>query len=783
MEFPAAGSAARPFPVTSSSTPPFPVSSSTAPPFPATADSAVSPFYATPSPRPLAAALTPSAGGQPGELSAAELEAQRKKRQTQACEYCRQKKIRCNSDKPTCDNCKKRNLTCSYAASQSKRVHRQGYIEKLEQRLETMERLIEPLKPEGPAPPKRRRAGSHSRTTDDSPVTAMAAIPISATTSTTTSSSSSSTTTTTLTAAGGHYPGVTGSPVSSPAFHPPVRYSLPSLHLAHPARPGSLGPRVSNVVLPSADSLMSLSRSEPTGNLPEFRRHSHDEEARPRLAPLAAAPVPPSTPASGPPATTLLERARAPNLLTADERFAVTHFVNHLHRHFPILHLPSLHRQVATGTIFQPLLHSLCALVFGSLQRSALVDYYADLVRGSAVELCNYPSVDLAQALFLFGASEYGRGKVVSCNVYFDMVVRICRTLKVNRRDAEQRHGSEPLDFDVHVRTECLRRTWCLVAMVDAVESFTFDRRPKLHSEELAIGLPCPAHNWDQDLPESAMVSLLTSSFTAEVADLGALHRLVQIASRVATFKAEAEITGLSAPALAASLEYLAIEALLRSWEATFVADGGASLSPDHAPGRFFLRLFHSAVKILFYRTLCNPVPGTDPFHPTTTTASRPVELSASRGHAEVAKVAWGQCLHTAAQAAQCLFDEGRSLTPTDYHPLIGFTLWHTGTVLVQQKIQTTRAEERMALQHDIDLHYQVLRQATGVWSVDILDRLYQLDGLAHTQSPSNPQQRAYPRENIVTTSKVHAAPPSPPTSVEITPLPSHYNPTSRSGE
>ncbi|KAJ1952395.1 hypothetical protein IWQ62_006234, partial [Dispira parvispora] len=84
---------------------------------------------------------------QPYPQGSTSTEPQKKKRQTQACEYCRQKKIKCNSSRPTCDNCKKRGLTCQYSNQNGKRIQRQGLFENLEKRLENMERLIEPLKP------------------------------------------------------------------------------------------------------------------------------------------------------------------------------------------------------------------------------------------------------------------------------------------------------------------------------------------------------------------------------------------------------------------------------------------------------------------------------------------------------------------------------------------------------------------------------------------------------------------------------------------------------------
>ncbi|KAK9762899.1 hypothetical protein K7432_010899 [Basidiobolus ranarum] len=71
----------------------------------------------------------------------------KRKRLTQACEGCRKKKVRCDGGKPACANCARRNIECTYVPSTNKRGPRQGYIEKLEKRLDMMEKLLEPLKP------------------------------------------------------------------------------------------------------------------------------------------------------------------------------------------------------------------------------------------------------------------------------------------------------------------------------------------------------------------------------------------------------------------------------------------------------------------------------------------------------------------------------------------------------------------------------------------------------------------------------------------------------------
>ncbi|RIA85029.1 fungal-specific transcription factor domain-containing protein [Glomus cerebriforme] len=73
----------------------------------------------------------------------------RRKRLTQACDACRKKKVKCSGDKPSCNNCTRLGLTCTYLPSTRKRGPRVGLVESLEKRLQQMEKLLQPLKEQG----------------------------------------------------------------------------------------------------------------------------------------------------------------------------------------------------------------------------------------------------------------------------------------------------------------------------------------------------------------------------------------------------------------------------------------------------------------------------------------------------------------------------------------------------------------------------------------------------------------------------------------------------------
>ncbi|OUM64549.1 hypothetical protein PIROE2DRAFT_8621 [Piromyces sp. E2] len=62
-----------------------------------------------------------------------------------ACDHCREKKIKCSGEKPKCKNCSKLNTPCVYNQKKKKRGPKNGYIEELVNKIlqQQLERLIE----------------------------------------------------------------------------------------------------------------------------------------------------------------------------------------------------------------------------------------------------------------------------------------------------------------------------------------------------------------------------------------------------------------------------------------------------------------------------------------------------------------------------------------------------------------------------------------------------------------------------------------------------------------
>ncbi|CAG8484055.1 9397_t:CDS:2 [Ambispora leptoticha] len=89
---------------------------------------------------------SPSSVGGGGEDTT---KAVKRKRLTQACDACRKKKVKCSGEKPSCQNCQRLKVACTYIPSTKKRGPRVGLVESLEKRLQQMEKLLQPLKEQG----------------------------------------------------------------------------------------------------------------------------------------------------------------------------------------------------------------------------------------------------------------------------------------------------------------------------------------------------------------------------------------------------------------------------------------------------------------------------------------------------------------------------------------------------------------------------------------------------------------------------------------------------------
>ncbi|KAJ2726874.1 hypothetical protein GGI07_000202 [Coemansia sp. Benny D115] len=62
-----------------------------------------------------------------------------------ACDHCRRKKVKCNGIKPSCSHCTRMKLACHYSPLVRKKRVRRTIIDKLEERLESMEQMLQPL--------------------------------------------------------------------------------------------------------------------------------------------------------------------------------------------------------------------------------------------------------------------------------------------------------------------------------------------------------------------------------------------------------------------------------------------------------------------------------------------------------------------------------------------------------------------------------------------------------------------------------------------------------------
>ena len=91
----------------------------------------------------------PATAGKSRKRRSADNNENERKRLSQACGNCRKKKVKCSGHRPVCSKCLQLGLQCTYAPSSRARFPRRGYKEMLQNRLDKMEKLLEPLKQDG----------------------------------------------------------------------------------------------------------------------------------------------------------------------------------------------------------------------------------------------------------------------------------------------------------------------------------------------------------------------------------------------------------------------------------------------------------------------------------------------------------------------------------------------------------------------------------------------------------------------------------------------------------
>ncbi|KAJ1957090.1 hypothetical protein IWQ62_005166 [Dispira parvispora] len=506
---------------------------------------------------------------------------------------------------------------------------------------------------------------------------------------------------------------------------------------------------------------------------------------------------------------------------TTEELFAVRYFSTHLYPLHPVIHLPTIWQQINAGQLYRPLLDSICCLVFYTIRgqsnhpysakRKDLVDVYAERLSEFMSKLCAHPSVSCMQTLYLFGVFEYGRGELALGRTLLSMAVQTGRALQVIRRSHEHK-GKEirptsamknPLEggvnkrlpmpsgplttpYEEHIQTECLRRTWWQLAFMDGVESLLFRQLPRLTKDEnWRVALPCDPRSWTQNIHNAPhetdqVVQALVSDHDYEHSLDHYLLKLGTIMTHIARFKAILDQGELCEGAVMMHPEYQAINALLLGWEANLErvwAGQKGSNEEDHhryhSLVTFISRLYYYSAGIIFHRMVCEyltcPVPR--PLPPLTAIDSQSVPSITMDWYTiqvvpqslkPAANVAWSHCLELAARMAECLHQHQSKVSPEENHPLLGFAVWQSIAVLIQQRARATHPKELTALGQDIAVHYNFLHLYSQVWYDDLYEQVRRWDRQIDTESLSSDYHHTtttYPQDTAIRSSpEIHRA-------------------------
>ncbi|KAI1297785.1 hypothetical protein EDD11_006933 [Mortierella claussenii] len=367
----------------------------------------------------------------------------KRKRLTQACDPCRKKKIKCDGIKPSCANCAKLDIHCTYLPSMKKRGPRQGYIELLEKRLDKMEKMLQ----HGPAvidtdylDPTISSTRRH-RSVSDAESEATESI--------------------------------SARPDASDA-----RYFGSTSALSHYAPDSEKAlnhPMIHNYSAKNSDGIGSNAggRSDSSSALTKSKRPIYGI------------------------------RDEIPRRDILDHLIQL--FFDSVYYQFPIIHPGSFMKQYREGKVSPNLLNALCAGVARFSTHPDVVttpsflagEPFATNVRASLVDSIDVPTVSHVQALLFLSMFEYGAARGPRAWMFGGMAIRMAQELGLNRED------SSPVFYlkGDWVLRETRRRTFWACFTMDVLASSSSGRPRMIDERDCEVLLPSEDNAWHEARP------------------------------------------------------------------------------------------------------------------------------------------------------------------------------------------------------------------------------------------------------------------------------------------
>ncbi|RUP49124.1 hypothetical protein BC936DRAFT_143243 [Jimgerdemannia flammicorona] len=572
----------------------------------------------------------------------------KRKRLTQACDICRKKKIKCDGGKPSCANCVRHHLVCTYLPSNKKRGPRQGYIEMLEKRLDKMERMLQRSQGLSLDDDDDDQDDDDSDTPDSSPRSHRSSNNTSSNTSVKRparalddndddeehddqrpSPSSSRSTASRLLSAQPHYPrpsdflgmDLDDRPPPSNDTSDPFSYFGPSSSIINLGQSG-LRPNTihDNVVVPVVSptvatiSSPALSSSSRSSNASEYNVTSSAVVMGKPL--MLHGPMVPLTP---------VDDELPPREII--DHLVDTYF-DFLFNQFPIIHQATFREKVRAGKVSKVLLLSVMAVAARFSDHPAVIENppwaagekYATKARVLINRIFDIPILASVQAMILLSMHEYGCARGPRAWMYSGMAVRMAQELGLNKEDAMYRDGTDSFSRMDCIEQETRRRVFWCTFMIDKFSSSSTGRPQALDERDCDVLLPSDDTDWQLD--HSVLTEMLNGtpppttdpsspqavSLRPTIGVYAYLLRMVAILGQVTHYVNRAKPKSAPPPSHPNS-EFALLDQALLGWAASlppslsYTRENGERMIPIPAGGTFFLmHILHNTVAVLLHR-------------------------------------------------------------------------------------------------------------------------------------------------------------------------------------
>ncbi|ORX94095.1 hypothetical protein K493DRAFT_261780 [Basidiobolus meristosporus CBS 931.73] len=620
----------------------------------------------------------------------------KRKRLTQACDTCRKKKVKCDGNRPSCSNCIRLKVPCTYLPTAKKRGPRQGQTEKAEHSTNTgspgfmnQAQMSSPLQPFGLRPAT--SLGNLPRYMDN----------VSASPDPTRNMYLSQSPQVNI-------PQYQGSRENfSPAYsYQNSQLNTPNMNFS----PNNGLQEEENAVREKVEQVWSHSYLGNTSGLNAITSNGQ-KEATP-------------SPKQFSNANNLLGATSLPPTEITEHLLSV--YFSTIHPQMPFIHKPTFFNRLKNGEIPPILILSICACVSRFSNHPGILadpttrsgEVFSNRFRNILLKCLDGPNVYTTMALLIASYYEYMNARYPRAWMYLGMAIRMAQELGINRIDEHNdnsRISEQAPDDWVEIETQ--RRLWWSCFVRDRIGSTGTGRPMAIDEQDSRVLLPSCDSDWENERPVPSTM-LETSSQTKTVYSLTASAPKQQL-SPWSIFIQLAALMGkvsqfVNSPkdrrgdSIENDTKFAFLDTALTSWSMSapenlqYPRNLISEKSPKgYAEAAFLCTLhimYHTSV-ILLHRSNLDQVENQPIYSTSTSSASESLD----------------RCIASADTITKIIEDLDKYPACYNY-PHICFCIFNGGTIHAHTLFSSSEADKIAEAKSKLEIHYQALQRLKSVW-------------------------------------------------------------------